>query len=188
MKKLYLFTIGFFVSGLINIHFALLGILCMSIPLVLLLVKGDKIWCRSYCPRISFYDKAKKASRTSRRPAPGFLSKGDLKWMLLAYFLMSLFFISGSTIRVAMGQMDPMLMLRFFIIIPIPVDLPQLLSFPEAAPWLTHLSYRIYSMMMTTTVLGLIVTFLYRPRAWCLVCPIGTLSDEYLNRNKKQDA
>ena len=195
MKRLYLFTLGFFLSGFINIHLSLLGFLCMTIPLALLLVKEDKLWCKSYCPRFGFFNKVKKVSGTRRRPAPRFLSKGDLKWMLLAYFLMSLFFILGSTIRVALGQMDPMLMLRFFIILPIPADLPQLLSFPEVAPWLTHLAYRIYSMMLTTTVLGLIITLLYRPRTWCLVCPIGTISDEYLKKleqlktqNEKQGA
>jgi polyferredoxin len=40
-----------------------------------------------------------------------------------------------------------------------------------------HLSFRVYSMMFTTTVIGLLFGFVYKPRTWCMVCPVNTISD-----------
>ncbi|HSP48324.1 MAG TPA: 4Fe-4S binding protein, partial [Clostridiaceae bacterium] len=45
------------------------------------------------------------------------------------------------------------------------------------APWITHLAFRLYSMTLTSTVIGLIMGALYRPRTWCSVCPVNTVSD-----------
>lgn len=184
-KTLFLIPPAFFLLGLVNIHLSLLGLFCMAPPFVLLLAAKEKVWCKGPCPRAVFLGKVKDGSLTKRRPAPKFFLRWDLKWMLLAYFLMNLLFIVLSTLRVALGWMEPLEILRFFMVFSLPGPLPQLLSIPGAAPWLTHLSYRIYSMMLTTTALGLAAALFYRPRAWCLICPVGTLSDEYLKRIRK---
>lgn len=48
-KLLFLFTITFFVLGFINIHFSLFGIICMTLPIILLLKDHKKTWC-TICP------------------------------------------------------------------------------------------------------------------------------------------
>jgi len=35
-------------------------------------------------------------------------------------------------------------------------------------------------MMMTSTTVGIILAILYRNRTWCAICPVATLSDQYL--------
>ncbi|MFV0465248.1 MAG: hypothetical protein ACK5ML_04175 [Lachnospiraceae bacterium] len=105
-----------------------------------------------------------------------------MKWIMLTYFGMSLIFIFMSTLGVARGMRLPMDYLRFLILIPLPFEMPQLFEFTSLAPWLTHLSYRIYSMMMTTTALGMILAMVYRPRTWCTICPISTISDVILKK------
>ncbi|MFA9463151.1 MAG: hypothetical protein ACERKN_02555 [Velocimicrobium sp.] len=99
---------------------------------------------------------------------------------MLVYFGISLFFILMSTLGVVKGMKPAMEYLRFFILFPLPFEMPQLLDIINLSPWLTHLSYRIYSMMMTTTILGLLLAMFYKPRTWCAICPISTISDTLL--------
>lgn len=117
-KILFTFTVLFFVLGFINIHFSLLGIICMTLPIILLLRTRKKTWCQGYCPRASLYTTLGKSKR----------------WKSLS------------------------------------------------TPWLTHLSYRFYSMMMTTTLIGLVLAMVYKPRTWCTICPIATVSDVILKK------
>ena len=86
---------------------------------------------------------------------------------------------------VFLNKMPMMAVLRFMIIYPMPFDLPQVISI-EAPNYLTHLSFRIYSMMFSTTIIGLVLGYLYKPRAWCTVCPIGQLTTDLTNHINKQ--
>ncbi len=181
---LFLIPLAFFTLGLVNIHTALAGFLCMFLPFFLLFRERDKVWCKHYCPRIDLMKAAKKASRTKSRALPPAFFRWDLPFAFLTYFAASLLLIAGSTLRVAMGAMDPMEELRFLVAFPLPSPIPQLLSWSPGIPWLTHLAYRLYSMMMTTTVLGLLISLFYKPRSWCQACPIGTLSDMALKKMK----
>lgn len=108
-----------------------------------------------------------------------------MKWIILTYFGVSLTMITLSTIMVANGRRPPLEQLRLLIFIPLPFDVPQLITWNQIVPWLTHLSYRMYSMMMTTTILGLAFGLIYKPRTWCTVCPIATISDVYIDQYKK---
>jgi hypothetical protein len=146
---------------------------------------GKKTYCQGYCPRASFYSKIGKFKKTNQK-TPNFFIKGDMKKFILVYFVFNLFIMIAATTRVYSGAMPPMLMARFMLFFPFPGNLPQLVEFGGIAPWITHLSYRIFSMMMTTTMIGILLGFLYKPRTWCTVCPINTLSDAYLTITKKR--
>lgn len=37
-------------------------------------------------------------------------------------------------------------------------------------------SFGFYSLMLTSTLIGLIVMVLYKPRTWCTFCPMGTMT------------
>ena len=37
-------------------------------------------------------------------------------------------------------------------------------------------AFGFYSVMLTSTVLGLITMVLFKPRSWCVYCPIGTMT------------
>lgn len=39
-----------------------------------------------------------------------------------------------------------------------------------------QLVFGIYSVMLTSTVLGLITMVLFKPRSWCVYCPMGTMT------------
>lgn len=185
MKKyLFFITIFYFILGFINIHFAILGLICMITPFILLFKTHKKIWCQNYCPRSSLYTACGKLKKISKK-SPLFFAKGNIKWIILLYFSISLLLIIISTVKVGMGMLEPAKNLKFLMIVPIPFSLPQFIQFSNVTPWLTHFAYKFYSMMMTTTILGLILAILYKPRTWCTICPISTLSQVYLNTKKE---
>lgn len=181
-KYLFLFTLSYFAIAFINIQFSLLGLFCMFLPFILLTKNKKKTWCQGYCPRASLYTTFGKLKKSTSRKTPQFFITGNMKWIMMFYFLLSLSFITMTTIKVASGARPPMEYLRFLIFIPIPLKLPQLFEFNIVAPWITHLSYRFYSLMMTTTILGLILSVIFKPRTWCTICPIATVSDVIIKK------
>lgn len=173
VANLYVFTVLYFLLGFVAIQTALLALACMSIPFILLSIHKRKLWCHHYCPRASLTKLVGKPEGTWRKMPTSF-TDGQLRKIMLWYFGMNLLFITGSTIQVGMGRMDPMPFLRLFIAIPL-WPLAQLAQLPSP-DWLIHLSYRLYSMMLSSTILGIAFARIWRPRTWCAVCPVGTLS------------
>ena len=37
-------------------------------------------------------------------------------------------------------------------------------------------AFGFYSIMLTSTILGLVTMLLYKPRSWCVYCPMGTMT------------
>lgn len=175
---IFLVTLLYFSLGFISILFGLLAVFCMTTPFLLLARYKKKIWCSTYCPRASLL--MKTGTKKKDRAIPRQFSNGTLKRAMLWYFGINLFFITGSTIQVAMGNMASMEYIRLFIAIPL-VPLPQLIT-AEAPPALMHLSYRLYSMMLSSTLLGIVLSRIYRPRLWCAICPVGTVSNMMLKK------
>ncbi|MBE6061694.1 MAG: 4Fe-4S binding protein, partial [Clostridium sulfidigenes] len=44
------------------------------------------------------------------------------------------------------------------------------------SPWVAQFSFGFYSLMLTSTLLGIITMALYKPRSWCVYCPMGTMT------------
>lgn len=179
---LYLITILFFILGLFNIIFAWLGFICMILPFILLLRDKKKTWCQKYCPRASLYTVLFKGRSKMGKAAPKWLIKGNTKTIMLIYFSVNLFILLMSTFMVFMGRINAVERLRFMLVFQLPWKIPQALNIGFIPDWAIHLSFRIYSMMFTTTTIGLILGWLYKPRTWCTICPINTLSDMSLKK------
>jgi hypothetical protein len=169
-----LYTIAIFGMSMMHIGFALLGLACYAGAVGFYLVKRDKTWCTKICPRASFLSKT--LSKISlHKKMPKHLTHQNVKSFFVWYMGLNFFFATMSTIMVALGRMDGLLHVRLFMAFQAPFTLPQLLSIslPE---FLTHFSYRIYSMTLSSTLIGLVLGVLYAPRTWCAVCPVNTLS------------
>lgn len=180
LPNLFIITVAYFALGFVSILFANLALLCMTIPFIILTKAKKKLWCRTYCPRASLLDATGR--KNTWRKSPAMIKGGRLRQIMLWYFGLNLLFITGSTIQVAMGRMEPMQYLRLFIVFKL-FSLPQLIQV-EAPLFLMHLSYRFYSMMASTTVLAVVLSRIYRPRIWCAICPIGTLSNIRLRHGR----
>ena len=46
-------------------------------------------------------------------------------------------------------------------------------TFPD---WMAQFAFGFYSLMLTSTIIGLIVMILFKPRTWCSFCPMGTMT------------
>lgn len=180
LPGMFMITLLYFALGFVSILFGLLAVACMAIPFILLAIYRKKLWCSSYCPRASLL--MKTGTKKTTRTIPRQFSNGKLKKVMLWYFGLNLLFITGSTIQVGMGNMASMEYIRLFIAIPL-VPLPQLLEV-SSPPALLHLSYRLYSMMLSSTLLGIGLSRIYRPRIWCAICPVGTVSNELLKKQR----
>ena len=182
---LFIITIIFFTLGFFNIIFAWLGFLCILLPFVLLAKDKKKTWCQSYCPRASLYTILFKGRSLTGTAGPNWLIKGRVKWVMLGYFSLNLFVIFMSSFMVFMGKRLPLEKIRFLMVFQFPWDIPQLLNIGLFPDWAVHLSFRVYSMMLTTTILGLLLGLFFMPRTWCTVCPINTVSNIVLKSQSK---
>ena len=185
-KYLYLVTLAFFGLSFVNIHFALLGVICMTIPMFLLQRDQKKTWCQGYCPRANLFMTLGKNRISKGKVTPMSFIRGNVKNIVLVYFGISLFISVMSTLQVFIGNMAPMLIPRFLIILPINITFPQLITLSGIPVWITHFAFRMFSMMMTTTILGLSLSYIYKPRTWCTICPVNTISDIYIMDKRKR--
>jgi len=176
MDWLFLGTILFFILGMVHITFALLGFICMVTPFVLYLKTGKKLWCTTYCPRAALFTKVLSKLSLGMKP-PNWLFTAKTKQLVVNYFCINLGFVIMSTVMVGLGRLEPMAFIRFLIAFQVPIQLPQLLDL-NVPDVITHLGFRIYSIMFTSTAIGLILGILYKPRTWCAVCPIQTLTTQ----------
>ena len=42
--------------------------------------------------------------------------------------------------------------------------------------WAASFAFGFYSIMLTSTILGVIMMGLFKSRSWCVVCPMGTMT------------
>lgn len=181
LPALFIIPLVFFGLGFVSILSSLSAFACMSLPFILLAKNREKTWCRSYCPRASLLQLTGRKGNRMRK-VPRQFTNGNLRNIMLWYFGLNLLFITGSTVRIALGLMESMAFVRLFIFIPL-FPLPQLLDI-AAPPFLIHLSYRLYSMMLSSTILGVVFALVWRNRLWCAVCPVGNLSNKMLGTNR----
>jgi len=178
---LFVVTILFFLLGMVNIVFSWLGIVCAVIPFIMVKRTGRKWWCQRYCPRGHLLTKLLKKWSLNLR-LPKVFKDGSGKRILLTYFCVNMVMATLSTTGVLFGRAAPMAYVRLLMFFKAPFTLPQLITLP-LPPAVLHMSYRLYSIMLTSTLLGLILGILFRPRTWCTVCPIQTLTTEYMKKS-----
>lgn len=46
----------------------------------------------------------------------------------------------------------------------------------NVSPWIAQFAFVFYNMMLTSTLLGFITMFFYKPKSWCVYCPMGTMT------------
>lgn len=183
---LFIGTIVFFVLSLINIALGLLGFICALTPFYLAYRYREKVWCKKYCPRASLFSKLLKRISFGLKPPEGLYSD-KTKRFILNFFCINLVMISYSTLAVADLKAPPMDYVRFLMLFKMPFELPQLIQLSLPAT-VIHVSYRVFSIMFSSTIVGLILGIIYRPRSWCAICPVNTLTGVMIERNKEKKA
>lgn len=168
ISALYL-TLGFF-----NILFAWLGLICFFVPLLLSIFGKGKVYCNEYCGRGQLFDKLGKNLKLSRhKPIPYFIKSKWFRYGFLAFF-MTMF---GNMIYVTYLVFNNAKQMKEVVTLLWTFKLPwQWAAVPDITPWVSQFAFGFYSVMLTSTVLGIITMLLYKPRSWCVYCPMGTMT------------
>lgn len=173
------FTIGFF-----NIIFAWLGMICMIIPLIIAATQGNKTWCNNYCGRGQlFMHLGNTLGLTRRKLAPRWLSSHWFRNTFLVFFLFFFMQMLILTIMVAKGAKE----LHQTIHLLWTFDVPWHWAYPVAVePWVAQFAFGLYGIMLTSLIVGIILTIIYRPRTWCTFCPMGNMTQMICKAKNKE--
>lgn len=169
---LWIGTIAYFTLGLFNILFAWIGLLCFSIPLIISFTKKDKAYCNLYCGRGQLLEIV--GSKLSRnKPIPKFLKTKIFRYGFLVFFLAMFFNMLFTTYLVFSGAGNVKEVITLMWTFKLPWHISDL---SNITPWVAQFAFGFYSMMLTSTILGFITMLLYKPKSWCVYCPMGTMT------------
>jgi len=173
-EYLYIVSILYLVLGIFNIIFAWLGIICFAIPLIISLTGGGKNYCNKYCGRGQFFNLLGSKYNLSRnKPMPKFMKSKWFRYGFLVFFMSMFANMLFSTYLVFADVRD----LKEVITLLWTFKMPwQWVNTSFVSPWIAQFAFGFYSMMLTSTILGIITMLLYKPRSWCVYCPMGTMT------------
>jgi hypothetical protein len=173
-EYLYIVSAAYLILGIFNILFAWLGIICFTIPLVISSVGGGKTYCNKYCGRGQFlYLLGTKFKLSRNKPMPNFLKSKWFRYGFLLFFLIMFGNMIFNTYLVFGGTKN----LREVVTLLWTFKMPwQWVNTSFVSPWAAQFAFGFYSIMLTSTILGLITMILYKPRSWCVYCPMGTMT------------
>lgn len=177
-ELLYLFL------GLSNILFAWLGLLFFSIPLLIAIFGGNKAYCSRYCGRGQLLGILGSKLKLSRNAAPPkFLRSTWFRYGFLTFFMIMFGTMLFSTYKVFTGAplKETITLLWVF-------KLPwQWVNVEMVAPWIAQFAFGFFSIMLTSTILGFLTMVLFRPRSWCVYCPMGTMTQGICKLKQKKE-
>ena len=170
--------------GLFNILFAWLGMLFFTIPLLVAVFGGSKAYCNRYCGRgqlLSILGEKLKLSRNA--PPPKFLRSRWFRYGFLVFFMVMFGRMLLATYQVFAGApLSQTVTLLWTFRLPW-----QWADVSPAAPWAAQFAFGFFGVMLTSTVLGIATMALFRPRSWCIYCPMGTMTQGIcIQRNRKK--
>lgn len=159
--------------GFFNIMFAWIGMIFFLLPLLMALFSGNKLYCNRYCDRGQFLQLLGGRMQLSRnKPTPHWMRTKTFRCGFLIFFFVMFFQMLFVTYLVASEATGLQEIVKLFWIFKLPwhwayhgTVLPL---------WMVQFAFGFYSMMLTSTLIGLIVMVLYKPRTWCVFCPMGT--------------
>ena len=166
---LYL-TLGFF-----NILFAWLGLLCFFIPIIISVAAGTKGYCNRYCGRGQLFALlGGRFGLSRRRDIPRWMKSKPFRYGFLVFFFAMFFLMLWNTYLVFAGVRD----LGQAVTLLWTFKLPWNWAYHGTlfSPGVAQFAFGFYSVMLTSTVLGLVTMLLFKPRSWCVYCPMGTMT------------
>jgi hypothetical protein len=172
---LWIWSIIYFALGFFNILFAWLGMIDFLVPLIFAIVGGNKGFCNRYCGRGQLFRVFGTQAKCSRnRMTPKWLSSKWFRYGFLIFFLTMFGNMVFQTYLVAAGAASLRESIKLFWTIRVPWGWTYTAG--TVSHWIAQFSFGFYSLMLTSTLIGLIVMVLYKPRTWCTFCPMGTMT------------
>ena len=179
MKKkwndyLWIWTIIYFSLGFFNILFAWLGLIDFLVPLFIAIFGGGKAFCNRYCGRGQLFTQIGCLGCSRKKQAPRFLASKWFRYGFLVFFLTMFGVMLFQTYLVAAGAESLREALKLLWTIRVPWGWTY--EAGTVSDWAAQFAFGFYSMMLTSTIIGLFVMALFKPRTWCTFCPMGTMT------------
>lgn len=169
---LWIVSTIYLILGFFNILFAWLGLACFILPLLISIFGKSKSYCNTYCGRGKLFQLiGGKFGFSRQKNPPKFLSSLWFRYGFLAFFMTMFLLMIYNTYLVFQGN-D----LKQVVTLLWTFKLPWHWATPATTPWVAQFALGFYSVMLTSTVLGLITMILFKPRSWCVYCPMGTMT------------
>ena len=171
---LWVVTILYFGLGFFNILAAWLGLIFFCLPLILAVAGKGKLYCNRYCDRGQFFSLLGGRLGLSRNhDIPSWMRSKGFRIGFLTFFMVMFAQMLFTTWLVFSGAQDLRQVVKLFWTF----KLPWHWAYPvEVTPWVAQFAFGFYSMMLTSALIGVIVMVLFKPRAWCVFCPMGTMT------------
>lgn len=188
MKKkwydyLWIWAIIYFVLGFFNILFAWLGMIDFLIPIFISIFGGGKWFCNHMCGRGQLLRVLGKDLKCSRqKPTPQWLSSSYFRYGFMIFFFTMFGTMLYQTWLVAAGADSLHQVVKILWVFKLPWNWAY--TAHSTLPWVAQYSFGLYSLMLTSTIIGLIVMVLYKPRTWCAFCPMGTMTQSICKMKK----
>ena len=171
---LWVWSILYFSLGFFNIAFAWLGLISVFLPMIFAIGFGSKAFCNRYCDRgqlLRMFGSQLGLSR--RRDVPSWLKSRWFRYGFLIFFLTMFGQVLYTTYLVFAGASSLNEVVTLFWSIRLPWQWAYTAGIsPSAAAF----AFELYSLMLTCTLVSLITMLLFRPRSWCVYCPMGTMT------------
>ena len=172
---LWIVSLTYLILGFFNILFAWLGLLCFFIPLIISLVQGNKAYCNKYCGRGQLLSLVGgKFGLSQKKDIPKWMKSKYFRYGFLTFFLTMFLLMLWNTYLVFAGTKN------------LSTAVTLLWTFKLPWHWAYHgtlfsggvaqFAFGFYSVMLTSSVLGLITMVFFKPRSWRVYCRMGTMT------------
>lgn len=183
---LWIWSIIYFTLGFFNILFAWLGMIDFLVPLGFALFGGNKHFCNRYCGRGQLFSKLGFSCKCSRnKPTPKWMSSKWFRYGFLVFFLTMFGVMIFNTYLVAAGAETLKEAIKLFWTFSVPWDWTYTVGL--VPDWVAQFAFGLYSLMLTSTLIGLIVMVFFKPRTWCAFCPMGTMTQTICKIKNKDE-
>lgn len=182
-EYLWIYTPIYLVLGMFNILFAWLGMIEFILPIGIAIIKGEKLFCNRYCGRGQLFEVLGNRLHLSRKKRPPkFLSSKWFRYAFLTFFMTMFLMMIVTTIQVFSDVQD----LRQVVTILWSFKVPWQFAYQGTfySEGVAQFAFGMYSMMLTSSILGFITMVFYRPRSWCVYCPMGTMTQAICKMKK----
>lgn len=174
-EYLWIFSSLYIVLGFVNILFAWLGMLCFLIPLLIAVIKGNKAYCNVYCGRGQLFDLlGNRFSLSRKKDILPFIRSPWFRYGFLIFFLAMFGNLLYSTWLVFAGASELKQVVTLLWTWKLPWHWAHTVT--SVHPAAAQFAFGFYSLMLTSTLLGLITMVFFKPRSWCVYCPMGTMT------------
>ena len=161
--------------GFFNILFAWLGMICFFTPLLISVAGGGKAYCNRYCGRGQLFELlGNRLGMSRKKNPPEFLRSAWFRYGFLIFFMTMFGMMLYVTYLVFAGA-DLKQVVTLLWVFKLPWWWT---STAFVSPWIAQFAFGLYSVMLTSTFLGLVTMVLFKPRSWCVYCPMGTMTQD----------